>query len=194
MKKTKLFYVVKDTLQLKPVSLIYYIKLYSMYVVCLGMGFASGFYYIKDNKSLILTNEEKLIIIQEHNQFTEQKFIDKLKELNIKFPHIVLAQARLETGNYTSKVFRENNNLFGMREARQRITTAKGTEHNHAYYHTWFESLLDYSFYQCRYLSNIQTEEQYFQYLDQSYAEDNNYVSSLKNIIQKDQLNKLFIK
>ena len=135
-----------------------------------------------------LSEEEKLVIIQEHNQFSEEKLIDKLKELNVKFPYIALAQAKLETGNFTSKVFREGNNLFGMREAKQRITTAKGTENNHAYYYSWGESVLDYSFYQCRYLSNIHTEEQYFQYLSQSYAENPNYVSILRGMIEKENL------
>jgi len=139
-----------------------------------------------------LSEEEKLVIIQEHNQFSEDKLIDKLKELNVKFPYIALAQAKLETGNFTSKIFREGNNLFGMREAKQRITTAKGTENNHAYYYSWGESVLDYSFYQCRYLSNINTEEQYFQYLSQSYAENPNYVSILKGMIEKENLKARF--
>jgi len=139
-----------------------------------------------------LSEEEKLVIIQEHNQFSEDRLIDKLKELNVKFPYIALAQAKLETGNFTSKVFREGNNLFGMREAKQRITTAKGTENNHAYYYSWGESVLDYSFYQCRYLSNINTEEQYFQYLSQSYAENPNYVSILKDMIKKENLKARF--
>jgi hypothetical protein len=139
-----------------------------------------------------LSEEEKLVIIQEHNQFSEDKLIDKLKELNVKFPYIAFAQSKLETGNFTSKIFRENNNLFGMREAKQRITTAQGTEHNHAYYHTWYESVLDYSFYQCKYLSNINTEEQYFQYLGQSYAENPSYVSILKDMIIKENLKARF--
>jgi hypothetical protein len=139
-----------------------------------------------------LSEEEKLVIIQEHNQFSEDKLIERLKELNVKFPYIAFAQAKLETGNFTSKIFRENNNLFGMREAKQRITTAQGTEHNHAYYHSWYESVLDYSFYQCRYLSGINTEEQYFQYLGQSYAENPNYVSILKDMIVKENLKARF--
>lgn len=145
-------------------------------------------YKLGKNTLISLPEEEKLVIIQEYNQFSEQKLIDKLKELNVKFPYIALAQAKLETGNYTSKVFRENNNLFGMREAHQRITTAKGTENNHAYYHTWYESVLDYSFYQCKYLSNITTEELYFDYLSQSYAENPSYVSILKGMINKENL------
>lgn len=192
MGKIKLYYIVKDTLQVKPVTSSYYLKLVAMCMGWLLVGCYIGISYIKKNKTLLLTDEEKLIIIQEHNQFTEEKLVEKLIELNIKFPHIALAQAKLETGNYTSKVFRENNNLFGMREAKQRITTAKGTEHNHAYYHTWFESVLDYSFYQCRYLSNIRTEEQYFEYLSQSYAEDPNYVTVLKGMINRENLKAKF--
>ena len=79
-----------------------------------------------------------------------------------------------------------------MREAKQRITTAQGTENNHAYYYSWGESVLDYSFYQCRYLSNINTEEQYFQYLSQNYAENPNYVSVLRDMIQKENLKSRF--
>ena len=139
-----------------------------------------------------LSEEEKLVIIQEHNQFSEDRLIDKLKELNVKFPYIAFAQSKLETGNFTSKVFKENNNLFGMREAKQRITTAQGTEHNHAYYTTWVESVLDYSFYQCKYLSSINSEEQYFQYLSQSYAENPNYVSILKDMIINENLKAKF--
>jgi hypothetical protein len=139
-----------------------------------------------------LSEEEKLVIIQEHNQFSEEKLIEKLIELNVKFPYIVFAQSKLETGNFTSKIFRENSNLFGMREAKQRITTARGTENNHAYYASWGESVYDYAFYQCRYLSNIQTEEQYFQYLGQSYAENPNYVSILKDMIVKENLKARF--
>ena len=139
-----------------------------------------------------LSNEEKLIIVQEFNEFNEDKLIAKLQELNVKFPYIVLAQSKLETGNFTSKIFRENNNLFGMREAKQRITTARGTENNHAYYHSWQESILDYAFYQCRYLAGINTEEQYFNYLKQSYAEDPSYVNRLQTMVINQKLKDKF--
>lgn len=39
---------------------------------------------------------------------------------------LVVAQARLESGNYTSKVFKENNNLFGMKFVGQPLAT-RGT-------------------------------------------------------------------
>jgi hypothetical protein len=149
-------------------------------------------YKLGKNALISLSEEEKLVIIQEHNQFSEDRLIEKLKELNVKFPYIVFAQSKLETGNFTSKIFRENSNCFGMREAKQRITTAQGTENNHAYYASWGESVYDYAFYQCRYLSGINTEEQYFQYLSQSYAENPSYVSILKDMIVKENLKAKF--
>ena len=127
------------------------------------------------------------------NDFSEDKLIDMLISLNIKFPHIVLAQAKLESGNYSSKIFKENHNLFGMKEARVRIDTSKGTQFNHAYYSHWKESVYDYAFYQCRYLSTLHTEKEYYSYLSKSYAEANNYVDILKSMVIKENLKEKFI-
>lgn len=70
--------------------------------------------------------------------------------------------------------------MFGMREARVRANLARGTKRSHAYYDTWKESLYDYALYYSSYLAKMRTEEQYYNYLDQSYAEDPNYVSKVK--------------
>jgi uncharacterized FlgJ-related protein len=136
--------------------------------------------------------KEMIIIMDKKNEFTEEKLIIALKRLNIKFPYIVYAQAELETGGFTSKIFRENNNLFGMKEARSRINTAIGTQHNHAYYETWMESVYDYAFYSSSYLRKINSEADYFEYLSQSYAEDKNYISALKRIIKEQDLKSKF--
>jgi hypothetical protein len=191
MKNT--FKIDSKTLELKPINVISKIVITTIIATVMigSILFYSGY---KTGKNVLmgLSEEEKLIIIQEYNKFSEDKLIEKLKELNVKFPHIVLAQSKLETGNFTSKIFKEGNNLFGLKEAKQRITTAKGTENNHAYYHTWYESVLDYSFYQCKYLSNLNTEEHYFQYLSQSYAENPKYVSILKDMINRENLKDRF--
>ena len=136
--------------------------------------------------------KEMIIIMDKKNEFTEEKLIIALKRLNIKFPYIVYAQAELETGGFTSKIFRENNNLFGMKEARSRINTAIGTQHNHAYYETWMESVYDYAFYSSTYLHKIKNESDYFAYLAESYAEDPNYITKLKNIIEQENLKSKF--
>jgi uncharacterized FlgJ-related protein len=135
--------------------------------------------------------EIKLIMLK-HNEFTKDKLIDKIQKLNFRFPHIVYAQAILETGNFTSAVFKENNNMFGMREAKVRITVSSGTNLNHAYYNNWEESLEDYAYYYSTYLSKIKTEEEFFTYLSQNYAESGDYVKNLKNVIEKNKLKTIF--
>jgi len=135
-----------------------------------------------------ITEETKQIIIREQlveNKFTPERLKEYILELNIRFPHIVYAQAQLESGNFTSHIFNVNNNLFGMKEAKRRPTTNKGTENGHAYFNHWKESVVDYAFYQAAYLNDIRSEKEYWEYLGQNYAEDPNYISKLKKIIEK---------
>jgi len=83
--------------------------------------------------------EKELMVISleaEKNKFSKEKMVEELKRLNVRFPHIVMAQSIIETGNFNSRIFRENHNLFGMKQATVRINTAVGTQHGHAYYET----------------------------------------------------------
>lgn len=136
-----------------------------------------------DNTRFI-SEETKAIILKEHNEFSREKLKAFIAELGLKCPEIVMAQAEIESGHFKSRIFKENNNMFGMKEAGiGRPCTAKGTSNNHAYYDTWQDCVLDYAFYQAAYLKNVKTQEQYLQYLGESYAEDSNYVSKIKSII-----------
>lgn len=137
-----------------------------------------------------LTTEDRLIVIREYNEFSQEKLIEKINQLNFRFPHIVLAQAKLESGHFKSTIFLENNNMFGMREAKLRVNLAKGTNRQHAYYDSWQESVYDYALYYSTYLYKIKTEGEYFEYLRQNYAEDPTYVQRLKQIIKKQHLKK----
>ena len=70
-----------------------------------------GFTLIPSSNIEELSYEEKLIVIKEYNEFSQEKLVQKIKELNFKFPHIILAQSIQETGNFKSKVFLQNHNL-----------------------------------------------------------------------------------
>ena len=129
------------------------------------------------------TESEVMIIMAEHNEFSADKLIGMIKEMNFRYPHIVYAQAILETSNFQSRIFKENHNIFGMKQAVIRITKSLGTQYEHAYYKNWMESLDDYALYSATYLSPLNTESEYFNYLGQNYAEDSQYVSKLKQII-----------
>ena len=135
---------------------------------------------------------EKVCIAEVQNNFTEEKFINKIKQLNLNYPHIVYAQAMLESGNFTSKIFKENNNMFGMKQVRVRINLAKSTQYNHAYFETWEDCLLDFAFHRATYFSKLKTEQDYYNYLGKYYAEDPSYIGKLKSMVNKHKLKDKF--
>ena len=139
----------------------------------------------------IITAED-VLLVNSQNEFTEDKFISMLDEINLPYPHITLAQAKLETGNFTSKIFTENHNSFGQKEAKVRINLARGTQYGHAYYNNWEESILDYAFWYSTYASKCKSEEEFYQLLDKVYAEDELYSKKLKNMVEEEQLKELF--
>lgn len=119
--------------------------------------------------------EERIIMLNDADNFTEEKLKDYLLELNIKFPDIVMAQGRYESGNWGTnpgaKIFESNDNLFGMMEATSRTTTCKGTQFGFSVYSHWRTSVIDYALWQNSYARKIKTREEYFAYLRSVYAQ-----------------------
>jgi len=114
-----------------------------------------------------------------------------LIKIRVKFPHVVLAQAQLETGNYTSRIFVENNNLFGMKLATVRPTTAVGERYTYACYENWQQSVIDYVMYQLSYYSNEKSDIAYINRISKTYSEDVVYKNKITQMSAK---NKEFIK
>lgn len=192
-----LYFYSKSGLEFKNISRKFIIGLlgYTAFLVLGTVLFTDKTEYTRNEVIETITPEERLIVINQNEfEFSEDTLVYLLTELNVKFPHIVLAQSIIETGHWSSRIFKENNNLFGMKEAYVRVHTAKGTQHNHAYYENWRESVYDYAFYQCRYLGGIKTEEEYLQYLSRSYAEAPNYIQSIKRVIENEKLREKFQK
>jgi len=176
----------KEKMEFIPSNKAIYAFLLGM-CVCLSLVTVRTLFLSKGIKDDIkyISEETKMMIINEDRVFTEDKLKQFILELNIKFPHIVYAQARLESGYFKSKIFRTNNNFFGMKVARKRPTTNKGEQYGHAYFDSWRDCVVDYAFYQAAYLHDIKTENQYYAYLSANYAEDPNYVSKLKKLVKK---------
>jgi uncharacterized FlgJ-related protein len=135
------------------------------------------------NDVKLISAETKSIILRDNDVFTRDKLKNYLEQLNVKYPDIVMAQAEHESGNFTSKLFRENNNMFGMKISTSRPTTQNGEQNGYAYYNTWRESVLDYAMYSATYLNKIQSKAEYLQYLGEHYAEDTLYVRKIKKVI-----------
>lgn len=109
----------------------------------------------------------------------EDSVFTYIVELNIKHPDVVLKQAKIESGNFKSKVFLENNNMFGFKKAFKRANTQIDTNRGYAVYDSWQECVIDYALYQTYSAKNLGREE-YINFLGKHYAEDPNY----KNLIR----------
>lgn len=80
-----------------------------------------------------LTKGEKETAPYYNRELNIKNLYEALVRHGVKYPRIVLAQALLETGNFTSRLCRDQNNLFGLR-------------HSKGYYrfNHWEESVIAY--------------------------------------------------
>lgn len=90
---------------------------------------------------------------------------------DIKHPKAVLAQAKLESSNYTSKVYKKNKNFLGLYNSKEK----KYFKFKH-----WTECILAYK-------DKIEYKhrdgENYYYFLDRiGYASDPNYINKIKEI------------
>lgn len=145
-------------------------------------------------KKVVLTIFLSFVVLSENNQrtyeiithvisFSELNVYKQLVRVGVAYPDVVLAQAKIETGNFTSKIFRENNNMFGMKLPYRRQTTAVGESRNHAKYTDWIQSIKDYKLWQDEMIHRAPTKRAYLAYLKRNYAEDKNYIKKIKQII-----------
>ena len=89
----------------------------------------------------------------------------------VKYPKAVLAQAKLESGNYTSSHCRNRNNFLGLYNSRRK----EYFKFNH-----WSECILAYKD-MIEY--KLREGEDYYQFLDRiGYSENPNYVRLIKQI------------
>ena len=98
---------------------------------------------------------------------TKNEVLAELKRQRVPHAGIVLAQARLETGNFKSALCRKHHNLFGIKRGR-----------SYAHYATWQQSVADYK----KRISSRYKGGDYYAFLQRiGYAEDGKYISKLKS-------------
>lgn len=161
--------------------------------VCMKMAISNAHEKAFIEASSIPIEEGFYTVETEADTFSKEALVKELKRLNLRFPEIILAQSILETGHFSSRIFIENNNLFGMKQARARSTTAAGTQLGHAFYDHWKQSVMDYALFQNAYMNKLRKEKTYLKYLDKNYAEAENYDKKLLQIIEKENLAELFL-
>lgn len=109
---------------------------------------------------------------------TRQEFFTVCDSLCVKHPNVVWAQARLECGNFTSKIYRQRNNCLGIYDSKRR---------QYAYFSSWQECVKAYrDRVQYRFKRTNATDEEYLQWLVQNkYATSNNYAYSVRKIMRE---------
>ena len=145
--------------------------------------FTNGRVHKEELRTRVVEREVELLFKKE--EFSEEAFINYLRDINIRFPEVVYAQAYLESGGFKSEIFKVNNNLFGMKVAKQRPTTALMLDRNHAVYDHWKSSVIDYALYQSHYLRAVKGRDEYINTIGRVYAEDPNYLGKVKKIIEQ---------
>lgn len=100
------------------------------------------------------------------NAQTSKQVFAELKRQNIPHAEIVLAQARLETGNFSSKLCKTKHNIFGIKHGKQ-----------YASYRRWEDCVTDYK----RRISIRYKGGDYYAFLQKiGYASDPRYIKKLK--------------
>ncbi|SKB76253.1 glucosaminidase domain-containing protein [Daejeonella lutea] len=160
-------------------------KKYIYHVLVLALGYGIGFAY--NAKGILNASEgrgKQSQISNIPNEFSEKALIALMKELKIKYPEVALSQARLETGNFTSDIFKENHNLFGMKMAELRPTSAIGINRGHASYSNWKESVVDYALYQSYIISRLKnvSKDAYREHIQKYYSETSDYLARIDRV------------
>jgi hypothetical protein len=107
---------------------------------------------------------------------TDSAITAELVKQDCILPNVALAQMKIETGNFTSAICKENKNIAGIRtsESENVSKDSKGNpikNRGHNVFKTYKKCIKEYVRIQNRYLKNI----------DGKYAENPEYVSKLKS-------------
>lgn len=106
-------------------------------------------------------------------ELTLENLSDVLDQYGIKFKKIVMAQALLETGNFTSNICQTIHNIFGLR---------RPSDGSYFEFPNWMDCVRTYrDAVQYKYVSG-----DYYDFLDRiGYAEDKAYTSKVRRIAKR---------
>ena len=175
-----------NSLDFKRVKLLtHFLKPIIILIVSLSVFFIVLLNYLLYKKDRNIYSQEVIDIVF-NNSFNIDRFHLEVINSNFKYPDIVIAQAYIESSHFKSPVWLENNNMFGMKEPKTRLTLCKGTNLNHGVYDNWTDCVKDRLIYESIYLYKLSREE-YLEYLDATYAKAGGtyYSDLIKQVIKK---------
>lgn len=164
----KKFYVMGSDLRLRQTP--NYRRMLLVCLVLLGASLMAMVYMsnnVQINTHRIHTTDTVYI---EDIQLTDSAITKELTQLGCMLPNVALAQFKIETGHFKSKICIENKNIAGIRNSASKL--AKGIRRGHNVYSTYRDCLRDYVRIQNKYLKNI----------DGKYAEATDYTEKLREV------------
>lgn len=110
---------------------------------------------------------------------------DYVDKLDVWFPEIIKAQITLESNDGNSYLAKNANNLFGMKKVYLRETTQESKDFKgYGVYKNYKLSILDRILWDYTIFKEKPNKEEYLETLAVIYAEDENYIKKLTNIIK----------
>jgi hypothetical protein len=139
--------------------------------VTLNIVLSVSLYRVKVKPPHVVVSMQRDTIIKYHDiPLTDSAILGELIKNKCVLPNVALAQFKIESSHYTSRICRENKNIAGIRTSRSQYVAGK--KHDHCVYKTYKDCIKDYVLIQNRYLDKI----------DGKYAEASGYVELIKRM------------
>lgn len=135
----------------------------------------------KDETELALEHSIGYWFINKPEEINDSILYAFLKGNNAWYPEILLKQAKIESGNYTSNVYMNTNNLYGMKKVGKRQTTQLNNTYNgYGCYNNWCLSVLDRMLWDIfMFKGEKPSREEYLKVME-IYAEDTLYIQKIQ--------------
>ena len=152
-----------------------------------------GLYLNKEDKVKLLTDkiqQEEQVLSLEYSigywfintpkEINDTVLYQFLLDNNAWYPDILLKQAKIESANYSSNIYKKTNNLYGMKKVGKRQTTQLNNTYNgYGSYNNWCLSVLDRMLWDVfTFKGEKPSREEYLKAMG-IYAEDENYINKV---------------
>lgn len=136
---------------------------------------------LKDETELSLEHSIGYWFINTPKDINDSILYKFLVDNNAWFPDILLKQAKIESSNYSSDVYLNSNNLYGMKKVGKRQTTQlNNTYKGYGCYNNWCLSVLDRMLWDIFIFDNIKPSKEEYLKAMSMYAEDTNYIKKIR--------------
>lgn len=156
---------VKDMKPYKRLKILFYIS------VTLNIILSVSLYRVKVKPPRVIVSMQRDTVIKYHDiPLTDSAVLKELVKNKCVLPNVALAQFKIESSHFKSRICLENKNLAGIRTSKSKYVVGK--KYDHCVYKTYRDCIKDYVLIQNRYLKKI----------DGNYAEASGYVDLIKRM------------